>query len=133
MANELDDVKVSAIMEPKPQTVTPDTPLSKVSDKMLRTKVHSVIVVEEGKPIGMISSLDIVKTTFISEKAKDMPVSKLLEGQKLVFVYDEMSLRDALNLMVDKNIRSLPIMNLDEKLVGLISMFDIAKFIRHKL
>jgi CBS domain-containing protein len=100
MANELDDVKVSAIMEPKPQTVSPVTPLSKVSDKMLRMKVHSVIVVDDGKPVGMISSLDIVKTTFISEKAKDMPVSKLIEGQKLFFVYDEVNLRDALNLMV---------------------------------
>lgn len=133
MASELDEVKVSAIMEPKPQTVSPDTPLSKVSDKMLRMKVHSVIVVDDGKPIGMISSMDIVKTTFISEKAKDMPVSKLIEGQKLFFVYDEVNLRDALNLMVDKNIRSLPILNFDEQLIGLISLFDIAKFIRQKL
>lgn len=133
--NELDDVKVMAIAAKKPQTVSADTTLSKVADKMLRVKIHSVTVVDDkGNPIGMVSSLDLVKTTFLSaEKTKDMPVGKLIENQKLYFIYDEVSLRDALNLMVDKNVRSLPIKSFEDKLVGIITMSDIMRFVREKL
>lgn len=133
--NELDEVKVMAIAAKNPQTVNPDMALAKAIDKMLREKIHSVIVTADGgKPVGIVSSLDIVKTAFLgSEKAKDLPISKLIEGQKLLFVYDEMSVRDALNLMVDKNVRSLPILDMEENLEGIITMSDIAKFVRKKL
>lgn len=134
MSSELDEVKVIDLANKKPQTVNKDMPLSKAADKMLRDKVHRVIVTDNnGKPIGVVSSWDIVKISFISDQAKNMPVSKLIEGQKFLFVYEELTARDALNLMVDKNIRSLPIMSLEEKLVGVISMFDIARFVREKL
>ena len=134
MSSELDEVKVIDLANKKPQTVNKDMPLSKAADKMLRDKVHRVIVVDlDGNPIGIVSSWDIVKVSFISDQAKNMPISKLIEGQKLFFVYDEVTARDALNLMVDKNIRSLPVLNLDRKLAGVISMFDIAKFVREKM
>ncbi len=134
MTNELDEIKVVSVANKRPPTVNMDMPLSKAADKMLREKAHRVIVTDKnGKPVGIVSSWDIVKVSFISDQAKNMPVSKIIEGHKLIFVFDEVSVRDALNLMVDKKIRSLPIMNFDEELVGLISLFDIAKFVREKL
>ncbi len=134
MANELDDVKVIDLANKKPPTVNRDMPLSKAADKMLREKVHRVVVTDaNGKPIGIVSSWDIVKTSFISEQAKNLPVSKIIEGQKMIFVYDEVSVRDALNLMIDKGIRSLPILDFDEKLAGVVSLFDVAKFVKEKL
>lgn len=135
MHNELDEVKVISIASKNPQKVSPDMPLSKAADKMLREKIHSVTVVDDkGKPVGMVSSWDVVKTTFLSsEKAKDIPITKLIEGQKLLFVYDEMSVRDALNLMVDKNVRSLPILDMEENLCGIVTLYDIATFVREKL
>lgn len=134
-ARELDEVNVMAIAHPKPQTVTLDTPLSKAADKMLRVKIHSVIVVDNNaKPKGILSTFDIVKTAFLSpEKAKNIPVGKMIEGQKPIFIYNEVTLRDALNLMVDKNVRSLPILDYEDKIVGIITMSDIMRFVREKL
>jgi len=134
MTSELDEIKVASLANKQPPTVNVDMPLSKAADKMLREKAHRVIVTDKsGKPLGIVSSWDVVKVSFISDQAKNISVSKLIEGQKLIFVFDEVSVRDALNLMVDKKIRSLPVMNFDEELVGLISLFDIAKFVREKL
>lgn len=134
MPNELDDVKVGAIGIKTPFTVNSDMPVSKAAEKMLREKVHSLIVTDKsGKPVGMISAWDILKITFLAENAREFPVSKLIEGQKLVYVYTEVSLRDALNLMIDKNIRALPILDENDKLVGKISLTDIARFVKEKL
>ena len=134
MPNELDEVKVAAIGVKTPYTVTLDTTISKAAEKMLREKVHSLVVVDKnGKLAGMISAWDILKVTFIAEKSKDMPVSKLIEGQVVVFVFTEVSLRDALNLMIDKKIRALPVVDDSNTLVGKISLTDISRFVKEKL
>jgi CBS domain-containing protein len=134
MQNELDEVTVGTIGIKTPFTVSVDASVSKAAEKMLREKVHSIVVVDKnGKLAGMLTSWDILKVTFIAEKTKDMPVSKLIEGQQPMFVFPEVSLRDALNLMVDKNLRALPVVDDSDKLVGKISMTDIAKFVREKL
>lgn len=134
MPNELDDVKVEAVGVKPPFTITADMPISKAAEKMLREKVHSIVVVDKNsKPVGMISAWDIMKVTFLSEGSRDLPVSKMIEGQKLVFVYSEVSVRDALNLMINKGIRSLPILDDQDALVGKVSLTDIARFVKEKL
>lgn len=134
MPNELDEVKVDVVGVKPPFTITTDMPISKAAEKMLREKVHSIVVVDKNsKPVGMISAWDIMKVTFLSEGSRDLPVSKMIEGQKLVFVYSEVSVRDALNLMINKGIRSLPILDDQDALVGKVSLTDIARFVKEKL
>src|SRR5271157_3148691 len=118
MPNELDDVKVGVVGTQKPPTVMIDMPVSKAAEKMLREKEHSVIVVDKTKPVGIISSWDILKLTFLADSAREMLVSKLIEGQKLLFVYSEVSIRDALNLMIEKSVSALPILDEGDNLIG---------------
>ncbi len=134
MANELDDVKVGIVGKQKPLTATQDSSVAKTAEKMLREKEHNVVVVDKAaRPIGMVSSWDILKITFLADSAREMPVSKLIEGQKLLFVYSEVSVRDALNLMIDKGISALPILDEGDNLVGKISLTEIARFVKEKL
>lgn len=134
MPNELDEVKIEAIGVKPAYTIGLDTPVSKAAEKMLREKIHSIVVVDKNnKPVGMVSAWDIMKVTFLSEGSRDLPVSKMIEGQKLTFVYGEVSVRDVLNLMINKSVRSMPILDDEDKLVGKISITDIAKFVKEKL
>ncbi len=134
MPNELDDVKVGAIAVKNPLTMTEDMHVSKAAEKMLREKVHSIVIVDKNsKPVGMLSAWDVLKIAFLSESARELPVSKLIEGQKLLFLYEEVSIRDSIALMVDKGVRSLPVLDEKDKLVGKISLTDIARFIVEKL
>jgi CBS domain-containing protein len=134
MPNELDEVKVAVIALKPPFTVTVDVPVSKAAEKMLREKIHHVIVVDKNsKPVGMVSAWDILKLTFLSENAREMPVSKLIENQKLLFVYEEVSIRDVLNLMINKGISALPVLDDSDTLTGRVSISDIAKFVKEKL
>ncbi len=134
MPNELDDVKVGKIAFENPLTVTLDMPVSKAAEKMLREKEHSVIIVDKtAKPVGIISAWDILKITFLADSAREMLVSKLIEGQKLLFVYNEVSVRDALNLMIEKSVSALPVLDENDNLIGKISLNDIARFVKEKL
>ena len=134
MTNELDDVLVGAIGVRDTFTVQIDMSVAKAAEKMLREKVHNLVVVDsKNKPVGMVSAWDIMKIAFLSESAREMPVSKLIEGQKMIFVFKDVTLRDALNLMIDKHIKALPVLDDDEKLIGKISLTDIAKFVKQKM
>ena len=134
MPNELDDVKVGAIIDGVPPTIVNDLPVSMAVEKMLREKVHSLVVIDKnGKTVGVISAWDVLKVTFLNGSMKEITVSKLIEGQKLVFVYAEVTLRDALNLMIDKEIHALPVLDYEDRLVGRISLTDISRFVKEKL
>lgn len=54
-------LKVSDAMRDHVSVCAPETPLVEVARKMFDDRVHRVIVVEGEKPVGIISSLDLVK------------------------------------------------------------------------
>ena len=46
----------------KPITVSPDMPVSKVARLMIEGKIHHVVVTDSDGIVGMVSSMDFVKT-----------------------------------------------------------------------
>jgi CBS-domain-containing membrane protein len=44
------------------ETVSPSTPVSNVADIMSSKKIHAVPVVEQGKIIGIVSRIDLIRT-----------------------------------------------------------------------
>jgi CBS domain-containing protein len=60
------DLWVKEIMSRELVTAPPDTTLEDLADLMLTRQVHRIIIVEEGDPIGIVSSLDLVP--FLEER-----------------------------------------------------------------
>ena len=54
-------LKVKEAMHDQVATCTADTPVAEVARTMVRDHVHRIIVVEGERPVGIISSLDLVK------------------------------------------------------------------------
>jgi len=52
--------RVEDIMVPNPVTVSPDAPVSDVARLMAEHRIHRVIVEQDGKPVGIITSLDFI-------------------------------------------------------------------------
>ena len=118
--------KVSDVMTNVPVRVLPNETLEKCSNVMLKRKVGTIIVEEEGKLMGIISERDIVRKVVakgenpIGKYVKDVMVTELItiEPDKDIF--------EALNRMKEYDIRHLPVLH-NNKLVGLLTMKDILK------
>ncbi len=52
---------VADVMTPEPLTTGPDTPISQIATLMDRQKVHTIPVTAEGKIIGIIGKMDLVR------------------------------------------------------------------------
>lgn len=120
--------KIRDIMTRDVETVTPGTPIRQVAERMRNDDIGSFPVVDEqGRVIGTITDRDIVcrivseglepATTMVSE-AMTKDVSTCTEDQ---------TIDEAAKLMEERQIRRIPVVDGDGKLVGLITMGKIAK------
>ncbi len=59
--NPLQEIPISEIMTPDILSVPADAPLKDVARLMTKKKIHRLFVERDGKPVGVISSLDLLK------------------------------------------------------------------------
>ncbi|MGY5848036.1 IMP dehydrogenase [Salegentibacter sp. HM20] len=97
-----------------------------VSDAKQSMKEHSIggipIVDDSGKLLGIVTNRDLR-----FEKNLKRPISEVMTSENLVTVAEGTSLEDAEDILQNHKIEKLPVVNKDEKLVGLITFRDITK------
>ena len=52
---------VADVMSPKPVTVSPETPVPQIAALMAKQKIHTLPVLEQGKIVGIIGKMDLVR------------------------------------------------------------------------
>jgi CBS domain-containing protein len=94
---------------------------------MYEKRVGSVVVVDdEGKPIGIVTERDMVYVV-ARALAPDTPVWMVMTENPVV-INENALVTEAMEKMRVQNIRHLPVVNAEGKLVGMISFRDIMDF-----
>jgi predicted transcriptional regulator len=57
----LKQLRVKDAMRSQVVTCAPETPIRELADEMIRQRVHRIVVVEKDRPVGIVSTLDIVE------------------------------------------------------------------------
>jgi len=91
---------------------------------------HSCLLVEEnGGLVGVFSDRDVLKKVALEyNEVKDRPVSELMTVDP-VFVYETDSSAAALTVMAVLGFRHVPVLDLDDKIVGIISPQRVTEFL----
>jgi len=108
-------------------TVSKDTTMEQVAKIMTEKNIGSVIVVDNGKPVGIITERDIVKGIGKGKKL-DSKAEEIMTSS-LITIREDSPVTGALALMRQFNIRHLPVVNDKGELTGIISIRDVAKAI----
>ena len=99
---------------------------AKVRDAKENMREHSIggipIVDENGKLLGIVTNRDLR-----FEKNNNRPISEVMTSENLVTVAEGTSLEDAEGILQQNKIEKLPVVNKEDKLVGLITFRDITK------
>ena len=119
-------MKVREVMHPGGALVAPETPLAQIA-----TLAHEAGVV----PIGEFDRLvGIVTEREISQYAAgDMPklTARDVMAKPIVYCYPEEELDDALRIMHKHAVRRLPVVSHQKRMVGILTLSDIAGKTRH--
>jgi len=107
-------------------SVPPDATVFEAMKMMADRNTGALLVMSEGKVEGILSERDCVRRVELHGRSpKDTPVSDIMTS-KVLYGQLSQTVEECVAIMIDKNIRHLPVFENDE-LVGLISSRDVLK------
>ena len=114
------------VMTANPKSVEPRSPVSDAARLMRDADVGSLPVVEGGKLTGVVTDRDI--TVRVVAEGKDPQNTKVGEvlSQDVVTIDPQQDLDEALRLMARHQVRRLPVVEEDGRLVGIVAQADVA-------
>jgi CBS domain-containing protein len=118
---------VSAIMSTKVVTVRSAEKVGKALQMMVRHKIGSLVVVEKGKPIGILTERDVSTRVAKGQNVRGMVVRSIM-SKPLVTITPSEEVSEAVERMVRKDIRRLPVMEGD-RLVGMVTERDVFRYL----
>ncbi len=117
---------IRELMTENPRTVTVDGTIAEAARLMRDEDTGVVPIVEGEKLVGVITDRDIaVKIVAQGRDAQSTTVSQVA-SKNLVTIDPQQELGEALRLMASHQVRRLPVVEEDGKLVGIVSQADIA-------
>lgn len=118
-------------------TVSMDDTLRQIRQIFDRHRFHHVVVVENGKAVGLISDRDVLKhlSPFIgklSERAQDVQClnrrAHQIMRRRLTFGTPDTPIADALALMIQKDLSCLPVLDENGACVGIVTSRDMLRW-----
>jgi CBS domain-containing protein len=117
-------MNIREVMTPNPRCVAPGDTIQNAARIMRDEDTGAVPVVENGRPIGILTDRDIVVRAVADGGQLSRPVREIVTGD-VVAATPEMSTREAAHLMSEHQVRRLPVVENDQ-IVGIVSLGDLA-------
>ena len=119
-------MKVSDVMTKNVETVRPDQPAREAARFMLQADAGSIPVTDGDRLVGMITDRDIAVRGIAKGKGPDTSVRDVMTDH-VDYCFEDQDVEEVTKNMADIKVRRLPVLNRDKRLVGIISLGDIAQ------
>jgi len=113
------------IMSPDVQVISPDATIREAAQKMREGDFGMMPVAENDRMIGAISDRDIALRAVAEGKGPDTKVRDVM-SQGIAWAYDDDSVDHAAEIMSEHQVRRLPVVNRQKRLVGIVALGDFA-------
>lgn len=119
-------MKIREIMTRQVELVAPDSPLREAARLMRDAGIGFLPVGENDRLVGTLTDRDI--TIRCVAEGKDTSKAKVRDAmtESLAYVFEDQDSSEAAQVMSDQQIRRLPVLNRDKRLVGVVAMGDLA-------
>ncbi|HLV08520.1 MAG TPA: CBS domain-containing protein [Croceibacterium sp.] len=119
-------MKVKECMTRDVRVISPDDTIERAAQIMDQIDAGVLPVGEGDRLIGMITDRDIAIRGIAQGAGPDARVRDVM-SQEVKYCYDEEETEDVLDNMAEIQVRRLPVVNQDKRLVGIVSIGDLAK------
>lgn len=122
-------MKVSEILKVKGDilyTVTPDTPMADAVDTMAEKDLGSLVVMEFGELVGMLTFREVMKTLHANKGAIGTDTVRKHMDDHPISITPETEVNEVRRLMLERHARYVPVLDA-RTLMGVISFYDVAK------
>ena len=119
--------KIKKIMLTNVPTLKKDTKIEEAARSLIQNQGGCVVIIENNKPIGIVTELDFVRNAVSKGKILKEPVSKIMTSP-VTSMTPNMRLDEALKIIDTKRFRRYPVVE-NEQLIGLVTKRDIVNAI----
>jgi CBS domain-containing protein len=117
---------ISQIMQRDVRVVKPSSTVEQVAREMKSLDVGSLPVCDGQKLLGMVTDRDIaIRSVADARDPKKTLVSDIMSTD-LVWCFEDASAQEVASKMADHQVRRIPIVDRQKKLVGIVAMADLA-------
>lgn len=119
-------MKIKDIMSKNVEIVSSDTPLNEVARKMQSSDCGSVLVGKDDRLVGMITDRDLALRCVAESHDPEETNALQVMTKQILYCRDTDSLEDVALDMMKNKVRRLPVLDKNKKLVGIVSLGDLA-------
>lgn len=118
-------MKVAELMTRNVRMARPEEALQAVAKRMADDDIGLLPVEENDRLVGMITDRDIAIRGIAMGKGPDAKVRDVM-SREVRYCFDDEDIDDVLHDMRDLKVRRMPVLNRDKRLVGIVSLGDLA-------
>jgi CBS domain-containing protein len=119
-------MKISEIMTADARCISPNVSVTAAARLMRDLDVGSLPVCENDRVTGLITDRDIaIRAVAEARDPEGTPVRAVMSSE-IVYALEDQDVEDVARLMEVKQIRRLPVLSREKRLVGIVSLGDLA-------
>src|SRR5262245_61049107 len=118
-------MKVREAMTRDVRLVKPDQPISEAAKLMAELDIGALPVEENDRLVGMITDRDIAVRAVAAGRGPDTAVGEIL-SREIKYCFEDQSIDEVTQNMGELRIRRLPVLTRDKRLIGILSLGDLA-------
>lgn len=125
-------MNVADVMSSPVYVINTDEPVSHARKLMLRHKISTLLVLNEGKMVGIVTKSDITNRLAQAEplwrrRPIDQIPIKMLMTESVITIYPEASISQAATLMLENRVHNIPVVK--NGIVGIITRTDLVRYV----
>jgi CBS domain-containing protein len=119
-------MRVSEVMTKAPECIAPNATVQEAAGRMKSLDVGSLPVCDDDRLIGVITDRDIaLRSVAEGHDPRTDPVRDTMTPG-ITYCFEDQDASEAAKLMSEKQIRRLPVLDRNKRLVGIVSLGDLA-------
>jgi CBS domain-containing protein len=119
-------MQVREIMTPSVKTIAADASLREAAQMMAAQDCGSLPVAQGDRIVGMVTDRDITLRAVANSKDPDTCTVQEVMSEEIKYLFDDESTEDLVRNIGTLQIRRLPVLNREKRLVGIVSLGDLA-------
>jgi len=119
-------MQIKDVMTSNVEVIHPDAMLQDAAKKMRDLDVGSLPVCDGQRLVGTLTDRDIVVRAIAEGRDPTATPVRMAMTSEVIYCFEDQAVEEAAKLMKEEQIRRLPILNRDKRLVGIVSLGDLA-------
>jgi CBS domain-containing protein len=114
-----ENFSVKDIMNPNIVSLSPNASIKEAAELMSTQKIGSIVIIDENKPIGIITERDFVTRIILKPFSLDSKLSEVMSSP-VIHVSSDQSVAEVIDIMANKEIRKVPVID-NGHVVGMVT------------